>query len=140
MGSVILSLMKRFAYLVCLCFAASAADLHPRFVRAVHMVESGGRIGRIVGDGGRALGPFQIHKSYWQDAVNSNKSIGGRYEDCADYKYSLKVISAYLNKYAPKEVETNKFETLARIHNGGPRGNSNKNTLGYWNKIKKNLK
>lgn len=132
--------MKRLAFLVCLAFAASAADLNPRFVRAVHMVESGGRSGKILGDGGRALGPFQIHKSYWADAVNSNKSIGGRYEDCADYKYSLKIINAYLKKYASKAIAENDYETLARKHNGGPRGNSNKNTLGYWNKIKKNLK
>jgi hypothetical protein len=28
---------------------------------------------------------------------------------------------------------------LARIHNGGPRGHLNPNTIKYWNKIKKEL-
>jgi len=29
----------------------------------------------------------------------------------------------------------NNCESYARIHNGGPRGCTNPNTMGYWNKI-----
>jgi hypothetical protein len=36
-------------------------------------------------------------------------------------------------------VNKKDFETLARIHNGGPRGHKNPATVGYWNKVRKNL-
>jgi len=44
------------------------ADLPPKFVRAIHMVESSGRYGKIDGDNFRAKGPLQIHESYYRDA------------------------------------------------------------------------
>ena len=37
------------------------------FLNALHQVESGGQLGAIVGDNGRALGPLQIHKIYWAE-------------------------------------------------------------------------
>ena len=86
--------MKRFALLLALASAAHAAP-PDSFFRALHVVETGGRRGAILGDGGRALGPLQIHRAYWQDA-----RIGGRYEDCADLHYAKRVVSAYLQRYA----------------------------------------
>ena len=111
-----------------------AAELSPKFVRAVHMVETGGRTGAIKGDGGKALGPLQIHYAYWADS-----GLPGKYEDCADYKYSVRVMTAVLNKYAPKAVQRSDYKTLARVHNGGPAGFRMRATLPYWNKVQRYL-
>lgn len=120
--------------------SVNAADLDAKFIRALHKVESGGRVGKIVGDNGRALGPLQIHKSYWQDAITYDDTIGGSYTHCHDLNYSIKIVTAYLNRYAEKAVKNKDFETLARLHNAGPNYKKNRSaTDGYWNKIKKNL-
>jgi hypothetical protein len=93
-----------------------------------------GRI--LVGDGGKAIGPYQIWKAYWQDAVEFDKTIGGEYKDCMNKAYAEKIVRAYWKRYAPKGAT---IEQLARIHNGGPRGHLNANTIKYWNKIKKEM-
>lgn len=104
--------------------------LPKNFIYALHMVETGGRLGPILGDHGHALGPFQIHKRYWQDA-----HVSGSYSQCADYNYSVMVITSYLNRYAPNF----NCDTLARVHNGGPRGYKRKSTLKYWKLVDKYL-
>jgi hypothetical protein len=85
------------------------------FWGAIHTVESGGAVGPILGDGGKALGPLQIHRGYWQDS-----RVPGRYQDCADLAYSRRVVTAYLQRYAPKAWAAGDCDALARIHNGGP--------------------
>ena len=114
-----------------LAFAAPS----PNFYRALNFVETSGRSGPILGDSGRALGPLGIHRSFWQDA-----KIGGNYADCASFAYSRKVVSAYLRRYARKAWDEGDCQTLARVHNGGPKGAQNPSTLAYWNKVKKHLK
>jgi len=86
-----------------------------RFWASLHAVESGGAVGPILGDGGKALGPLQIHRAYWQDS-----RVPGRYEDCADLAYSRRVVTAYLQRYAPKAWQAGDCDALARVHNGGP--------------------
>jgi hypothetical protein len=122
--------------LVAILALASATHASPpdSFWRAIHLVETGGKRGAVIGDNGRALGPLQIHRSYWQDA-----RVGGRYEDCADLAYSIKVASAYLRRYAPQAWAKGDTTTLARIHNGGPRGNTKPQTIQYAEKVKRNL-
>jgi hypothetical protein len=124
--------MKRFALLVCLCSPLLGADL----VSAIHKVESGGRVGKIIGDNGRALGPLQIHKGNWKDAVSFDSTIGGSYSDCQDLAYSKKIFKAYTERYAKGKSN----EIKARVWNGGPRGAQIKATLKYWEKVKSNLK
>lgn len=116
---------------------ANATDA--RFFRALHQVESSGRTGRIIGDNGKALGPLQIHREYFQDAVAADPSLGKNYNQVTDLGFAKRVVTAYLKRYAPKAVASNDLETLARVHNGGPRGHKNPATLGYWNKVRKNL-
>lgn len=89
-----------------------------------------------MGDNGRAIGPFQIWKSYWQDAVEHDKNIGGRYEDCKNEDYARRIVLAYWDRYAPADATD---EQLARIHNGGPKGHKLKATLKYWAKVKKEM-
>ena len=113
-------------------FAAAHCNAQPpeSFFRALHQVETSGRLGPIRGDGGRALGPLQIHAGYWMDA-----GVPGRYEDCADYAYSVRVVSAYLRKHAPRAWVVGDVRTLARIHNGGPAGARKAATASYASKV-----
>lgn len=116
-----------------------AAQLDAKFLRALNMVEASGRHGNIVGDNGKALGGYQIHKAYWQDAVQYDKSIGGKYQDVTNKAYAEKVVTAYLNRYAKQAVLSKDYETLARIHNGGLNGAKKSATKEYWKKVKKVL-
>jgi hypothetical protein len=98
------------------------------------MVETSGRLGPILGDNGRALGPLQIHKKYFQDS-----GVGGQYKEVADLEFAKKVVRGYLNKYAHNALVKSDWETCARVHNGGPDGNKKSATIPYWNKVKKHL-
>ena len=111
------------------------AELPAEFTRALHIVESSGRVGAIVGDGGRAFGPLQIHKAYYIDS-----GVKGSYEQCADLEYSKRVVEAYFTRYCPKALKQKNYEVLARVHNGGLYGHKNPNTYKYWLKVKKQIK
>jgi hypothetical protein len=100
------------------------------FWRALHHVETSGRLGPIKGDNGAALGPLQIHRAYWQDS-----GVPGRYSDCADLAYSRRVVSAYLRRYARAAWERGDAFSLARVHNGGPSGAKKRATLRYAQKV-----
>jgi len=112
------------------------AMLPVRFYKALNMVETNGKQGRILGDNGNSLGPLQISYAYWLDSGIKS----GKYADCADYNYACKVVESYLQAYAPKAVKTLDFQTLARIHNGGPNGHNKQVTLNYWLRVKNYLK
>lgn len=110
-----------------------------KFLDALRQVETGGQPneGRdAVGDGGAALGPYQIHKNYWKDATDFDKSIGGKYEDVKDKAYAEKIVKAYLKRYLKSKIT---FQDAARVHNGGPKGHKKNATLEYWKKVKKLL-
>lgn len=121
--------MIRAALLLALCVTAQAAP-PDSFFRALHLVETGGRTGAILGDNGRALGPLQIHRAYHIDS-----RVAGDYSRCADLDYSKRVVSAYLQRYAPAAWKSGDVTTLARIHNGGPRGASKPATINYALKV-----
>ena len=117
------------------------ADGATTLVDAIHMVESGGRTGPIRGDGGRALGPLQIHRACWIDS-----GIPGRYEDCADLAYSKRVFAAYVARYATERRLGRPVtdEDRARLWNGGPNahkatGRKKANLDRYWAKVQKEL-
>jgi hypothetical protein len=126
--------IKTVILLIIMSVSTYGAELSQQFTHAIHMVETRGRVGAIVGDGGEALGPLQIHLSYWEAA-----KVSGAYTNCADLNYSIKVMTAYLNRYAPKSVQSNNYQVLARVHNGGPLGYKSPATLGYWKRVKKYL-
>jgi hypothetical protein len=117
------------------------ADVPRRLLDAIRIVESGGN-DNAVGDGGNAIGPYQIWKNYWKDAVEHEPSIGGKYEDCFDQKYAEKIVNAYMDRYAiPRRLgHEPTFEDIARIHNGGPNGHKKKATIPYWEKVQSKLK
>ena len=105
------------------------------FFAALHTVESGGALGAIKGDKGKALGPLQIHRAYHADS-----RVGGDYARCADLEYSKRVVTSYLKRYAPAAWESGDVATLARIHNGGPKGSIKPATKPYAAKVLRVLK
>ena len=122
--------MKHALFMLALCATAHAAP-PASFFRALHIVETSGRTGAILGDQGRALGPLQIHRAYHADS----RVGGGDDSRCADLDYSKRVVSAYLQRYAPAAWAAGDVTTLARIHNGGPRGANKAATVAYGDKV-----
>jgi hypothetical protein len=118
-----------------------------RILDALRQVETGGSRDpdRAVGDDGRALGAYQIHRIAWLDAVEHEPSLKARgYEAVTDRAYAERVVIAYLSRYARDWS----IDTVARIHNGGPAGATKrrKATDGYavkarraFDEIKPNL-
>lgn len=110
-----------------------------RILDALRQVETGGSRDpdRAVGDDGRALGAYQIHRVYWLDAVEHEPSLKARgYEAVTDRAYAERVVLAYLSRYARDWS----IDTVSRIHNGGPRGATGtrrRATDGYAAKVAK---
>jgi hypothetical protein len=123
--------------------ASSFVDPHRRILDAIRMVESGGRDDCADGDGGLAIGPFQIHEVYWRDAVAYDPSLGpaaGRsYQDCRRRDYAERIVRAYMRRWAPRAWARVDAETIARTHNGGPEGAAKQATLGYWRRVQRRL-
>lgn len=106
---------------------------------AIRFVESGNRENVPDGDDGRAIGPYQIHNVYWIDAHSFDKQLGGNYEMCRKRRYAERVIDAYMRRYVKHAWEIGDGETIAKVHNGGPKGHTKKATEGYWQRVKKRL-
>lgn len=121
--------MKRLGLLLSLAAAAHAAPPES-FFRALHLVETSGRHGPILGDNGRSLGPLQISRDYFSDS-----RVGGTYEQVSDLGFARRVVSAYLKRYAPNAWAAGDVVTLARIHNGGPAGARKSATVNYGQKV-----
>jgi len=108
-------------------------NLEP-LIAALIIVESSGN-DMAIGDGGRAIGPLQIHKSV---VIDANRIAGTSYthQQMTNRAIARKVCGVYLTHYG-KGCST---EQLARKWNGGPTGDKKSATIPYWNKVKKHLK
>jgi hypothetical protein len=110
--------------LLCLCGGGDS-----RLLDAIRAVESRGN-DRAVGDWGRAVGPYQVHRAAWLDG-------GGKASDYPRLAYSRKaterVMRAYWRRYGAKTDEQK-----ARCWNSGSgwRGKY-RATNGYWSKVRK---
>mgnify|MGYP001580513994 FL=1 len=114
---------------------SKSAEIPDNFFKALGQVESG-QNPKAIGDNGRSIGIFQIQKARWLDAINFDKTIGGKYENCFEIEYSKKIVKAYLSKYCSNGT----FEDWARLWNSGPNWKNKKHlTQKYWNRIKKKL-
>jgi len=101
---------------------------------AIRTTESGGckDEGRdATGDGGRAIGPYQVHRSHWQDSRQP-----GRFEDCRDPAYARREVIAYWERWCPEALARRDAEVLARVHNGGPNGARKEGTLPFWRRVR----
>lgn len=103
---------------------------------AIRWVESRWNDAPPDGDGGRAIGPYQIHRGYWLDATGHDPELGGSYDDCRRRAYAERVIAAYMERYAAAAWASNDAETIARTHNGGPTGPSKSATDRYWRRVR----
>lgn len=128
------------ATLACVYGAAAAppADYDlDRVLDAIRIVETGGEKdpANAVGDNGNSIGPFQISRAYWQDAIDHDPSIGGVYTDCKNEAYARQIVRAYMLRY----VKVWSDENVARTHNGGRLGVKKKSTVKYWRKVQAHL-
>lgn len=109
-------------------------------LRAIRMVESSGQLSPPDGDGGDAIGPYQIHEIYWQDAVAADPDLKwGTYEDCRGLDYAEAVVRAYMLQWVSQAWRSGNAEVIARTHNGGPMGAARPTTEGYWEKVRAQL-
>jgi hypothetical protein len=109
---------------------------HAQVLNAIRYVESSWRDNVPDGDAGKAIGPYQIHRVYWLDAIAHRPDIGGKYADCHDRAYAERVIEAYMQLYVTRAWERVDAEVIARTHNGGPLGADRQSTLGYWHRVR----
>lgn len=106
---------------------------------AISIVESGCN-DYSIGDGGNAIGRFQIWPCYVNDV---NRILGYNaftLNDRKDPEKALQMIKIYTEYYGKRyERITGKkvtAEIIARLHNGGPNGFQKQCTLKYWHKVK----
>lgn len=122
---------------------ANAEQRFDLFLRAVRLIESGGNV-NAVGAAGE-IGPYQIRYSYYADAAEQVHQRSGievpPFEvACRDEQWSRVLIVAYMHRYCPEAMLTNDFETMARTHNGGPRGPEKPATEEYWRRVRALMK
>ena len=129
-------------------FAVVDSPYQDTLERAIHIVESGGRLTGdkpILGDWcprrkvHLSRGPLQISRAYHQDS-----GVDFPYEMVDDLEHALLTYRAYMHRYARpsrKPEDMTWFEMKARMHNGGPRGHWRlEATQPYWDKIVPQLK
>ena len=97
-----------------------------------------------IGDGGRARGPLQIWRAYWQDACEYggvSDDPAWRYETEAHNRVkSIQAVRWYWQRYCRAAYRHADLQTLARVHNGGPRGDRKEATLTYWNAVSERMR
>jgi len=93
--------------------------------------ESSGRLNPPDGDGGRAVGPLQIHQEALTD-VNQRFRLNYALEDMKEIEKAKLVAKLYITRYLDNNLE----EIAARIFHYGPAGWRGKDVDGYWEKIK----
>lgn len=116
--------------------AADCSWTRQQVLDAIRYVESGWRDNVPDGDGGRAIGPYQIHRIYWLDAIEFRPALGGGYEDCRQREYAERVVAAYMERWVPDAWANKNARIIARTHNGGPTGATKRSTLRYWRRVR----
>ncbi len=125
----------------------SLSNLTP-YQSATWSVETSRREGMIWGDWCptlgkyRSLGALQISEAAWYDAIEHDPSIGGTWHDCASLEYSLKIQTAYLDRYCNERRLGRKPTDYdrARIWVGGPNGYKRESSKPYGKKILEQIK
>lgn len=100
---------------------------------AIAIVESGGRP-ESVGDGGAAIGAYQIHAEVIDDV---NRVDGTHFvwpDDCVDPEKARDICARYLRIWGSR-LSNPTIESLARIWNGGPNGWRKKQTVAYGERV-----
>ena len=132
-------MIKELGFSALLFLGADCKAVSDRLLNAIEKVESGGNAA-AVGDGGKAVGAYQI----WPIRVQEVNRVSGRHYrliDRLDRAKSRQMCQIYLD-WADRQntVKGHKLTEieLARCWNGGNWSSwKNKNTENYKNKIKK---
>lgn len=127
---------------IVLALVPPPANYNPEpILEAIAHVETGGEPdpSAATGDGGASIGPLQIQRGAWLDAVEHDPSLtanGETYANCRNLAYAKRVAIAYWSRYAPDW----KPATLAGIWNGGPKGHRKPKTENYRMKVEARLR
>jgi hypothetical protein len=116
----------------------TATDGKPRpLLDAIREVETGEHpdAANAQGDGGRSLGPYQISRAYWRDS-----GVPGRYQSVRNQAYAERVMIAYWQRHCPSALARHDWQTLARVHNGGPNGPWKGRTISYWRRAREQIR
>lgn len=123
--------------------AARDTIVSDSLLQAIRQVETSNQKSPPRGDNGKAIGSLQIHKAYFDDAKEFDKSITFSYEEIeTSYEKSCMVVRAYMKRYAPSGATA---EQIALLHNGGcgilkkAGSPAHRNALRYWEKVRKHL-
>ena len=106
-------------------------NMLPKVFAAIRSVETGSHPNpaEAIGANGE-IGPFQITKGYFKDAVEHDTSLSGLwFEGCKDAHVARVVMIAYWERWAIEWTP----EELCRLHNGGP---TKRGTDEYWERCK----
>ena len=94
-----------------------------------------------IGDGGRAIGIWQMHESYFDCGLA--EALNYKYEDMMRPDKSFHVFWAKMGIYTEwfrhEYGRLPTHEELARMHNGSRRGHNKESTIVYRNKFRKNF-
>lgn len=102
-------------------------------VAAIAAIETGST-GPIPGDGGRAIGPLQIHQCVIDDV---NRIAGSQLslQDAENPIYAKFICQVYLGYWSKRLDHEPTVEELARIWNGGPWGPAKPATADYGRRV-----
>lgn len=79
---------------------------------------------------------YQIGPAYFRDGIRASAVQCSYHEAVRSPSLSRRVMMGYWRRYCPEALRRGDWETLARIHNGGPHGHLNPATLSYWERVR----
>lgn len=79
----------------------ASAAISEKFLDAIAHIESSGR-SRVIGDGGKARGMFQLHRAAWEDARKISPLIGDYQTGALNPATARQVARVYLNILAAR--------------------------------------
>lgn len=88
-----------------------------QILRAIRIVESCDRDNGPRGDGGKAIGPYQIHREYW---VDSGRPASTWQQGASARETATPAVHDYLRRYQPEAYARADWRTLATLHHCGP--------------------
>ena len=106
-----------------------------RLLDAIRHVESGGDP-TVVGDGGKAIGPYQVHRDWWIDSGGSARSYRTGALDRATVEAR---IVAMWRKRCPRALASGDLETLARTFRR-PVNPWHSDNAAYWRRVKEAMR
>lgn len=118
-------------------------DLLPiptNLLNAIAQIESNNN-DLAVGDNGKSISRYQIQRNCYLDAKEYDKTITFPYGSLTNKVNAEKIIKAYFNRYGRNLIQTNDYESLARLFNSGPNWENKKHlTENYVKKFRAALK